>query len=72
MPQLIAPHHIEPGIKKYQGVIDHHLQQLINNAKLEYTPYVFNDGRILLVMPCNLSAFLYANKEELYAKLSLE
>ena len=26
----------------------------------------------LLVMPGNLSAFLYANKEELYAKLSLE
>ena len=48
MPQLIAPHHIEPGIKKYQGVVDHHLQQLINNAKLEYTPYVFNDGRILI------------------------
>ena len=71
MAQLIAPHHIQPGIKKDQGVVDKHLQQIIRNAHLEYTPYRFNDGRILLVMPGNLSAFLYANQEELYSKLSL-
>lgn len=62
---------IEPGIKKYNGKIDAHLVSLIKGARLSYTPYVFNDGRVLLVLPNNTAAFLYADKEALLEALSL-
>lgn len=64
--------HIELGILKYGGVVDVHLQTLIKAAGLEYIPYVFKDGRILLVLPNNMGAFLYSNKENLFSVLKLE
>lgn len=67
----IAAHHIQPGIVKYGGVEDEHLSKLIKSAKLEYIPYVFRDGRILLVLPDKSSALLYANKDVLYQLLDL-
>ena len=67
----VSPDHIEKGITKYGGVIDAHLTSLIKSAGLQYIPYQFNDGRILLVLPNNLAAFLYDDKETLYASLSL-
>ena len=63
--------HIEPGILKYKGEIDKHLQGLIKSAGLNYVPYRFNDGRYLLVLPENLGAFLYADEETVFATLSL-
>ena len=69
--KLIAAKHIEPGIQKYQGEIDIQLHTVIKSAGLNFTPYVFNDGRILLVLPHNMAAFLYPNKEVLYANLNL-
>ena len=67
----IASEHIERGIKKYDGKIDAQLEKLIQAAGLTYTPYLFNDGRILLVLPNSGGAFLYASKEVLYNALSL-
>lgn len=67
----VAHTHIEKGITKYGGVIDSHLASLIKAAGLHYTPYIFNDGRILLVMPNNVAAFLYKDKETLFDALSL-
>ena len=67
----VAPKYIEPGIKKYQGEIDSQLHTVTKSAGLDFTPYVFNDGRILLVLPNNTAAFLYLDKEVLYATLSL-
>lgn len=67
----VAPGHVEKGITKYGGVIDAHLTSLIKSAGLQYTPYLFNDGRILLVLPNNLGAFLYADKDTLFEALSL-
>lgn len=67
----VASKHIESGIKKYKGESDAHLNALLRNAGLNYTSYVFNDGRILLVMPNNLGAFLYADEEALFAAIDL-
>ncbi len=67
----VTSQYIERGIKKYEGVIDIHLQALIQKAKLSYTPYRFNDGRVLLVLPENSCAFLYPSLDILYASLDL-
>ena len=67
----VAQGHIEKGIAKYQGVIDAQLTSLIKSAGLQYTPYLFNDGRILLVLPNNLGGFLYDDREAMFAALSL-
>jgi hypothetical protein len=67
----IAPKHIEAGIAKYGGVIDSHLTSLMKGANLQYIPYLFNDGRILLVMHGNLAAFLYDDKDTLFEAFSL-
>ncbi|MCB0509378.1 MAG: hypothetical protein H6579_03715 [Chitinophagales bacterium] len=68
---IVQSKHIELGIKKYEGQLDKELQSLILSAGYEYTPYVFKDGRILLVLPYNISAILYANKAILFDKLQL-
>ena len=60
------------GIEKYKGKIDEHLQSIVKNAGYEYKTYVFNDGRVLLVLPHEISALLYASKELLYAKLQFD
>ena len=68
---LVARGHIEKGIAKYGGVIDTQLTSLIKSAGLQYTPYQFNDGRILLVLPNSLGGFLYDDRETMFAALSL-
>jgi len=68
----VAQKHIEPGIEKYGGKIDAHLQSLINNAGLAYSAYILRDGRVMLVMPHNISALLYPDKETLLEVLQLE
>jgi hypothetical protein len=67
----VAANHIQAGIKKYKGEPDAHLNAVIRNAGLSYTSFVFNDGRILLVMPDNLGAFLYADQDVLFEALDL-
>jgi hypothetical protein len=68
----VAPEHIQAGIDRYGGVIDLHLPNIIVAAGLHYTPYTFKDGRILLVLPDNLAAFLYIDEQTVYLTLSLE
>lgn len=68
----IAAKHIELGIKKYQGQIDARLNNLLRNAGCSYTPYIFNDGRILLVLPNSVGALLYPNETSVYEALALE
>jgi hypothetical protein len=67
----VASKHIESGIKKYRGEPDAHLNAVIQNAGFNYTSYVFNDGRILLVLPDNIGAFLYADQDTLFEALDL-
>lgn len=67
----VASKHIEAGIVKYKGEIDGHLTSLIKSAGLQYTPYLFKDGRILLVLPNNLGAFLYNDKDTMFEALHL-
>jgi hypothetical protein len=69
---IVQSKHIALGIEKYKGKIDEHLQSIVKNAGYEYKTYVFNDGRVLLVLPHEISALLYASKELLYAKLQLD
>ena len=69
--QLIQSKHIQPGIEKYQGKLDNHLQAIIDKHGYEYKVYIFNDGRVLLVLPQDISALLYASREVLYEKLEL-
>ena len=67
----IAQSHIERGIAKYNGILDGQLVSLIKAAGLQYTPYIFSDGRILLVLPNNLGGFLYDDRGTLFESLSL-
>ena len=67
----VAAKHIEAGIQKYGGVIDDHLAGIVKAAGLQYTPYRFIDGRILMVLPNNLGGFLYRDKNALYELLAL-
>ena len=67
----VASKHIESGIKKYNGIQDIQLNSLIRNAGFDYTAYVFEDKRILLVLPGNTSAFLYADENILFQMLDL-
>jgi hypothetical protein len=67
----VASNHIEAGIKKYGGQVDAHLASLIKSAGLTYTPYLFTDGRILLVLPNNISAILYPDNETFFEQLDL-
>lgn len=68
----VASNHIEAGILKYKGEVHLHLQAVIKSAGFDYTPYAFNDGRILLVLPNNTAAFLYDSEDVLTEALSLE
>ncbi len=63
---------IQPLITAYNGITDVEIERLVKNAKLNYMSYLFEDGRILLVLPHNMGAFLYKDKETLFAALSLE
>ena len=63
--------HIAPGIAKYGGVPDAHINTILTKAGYEYTVYRFKDNRILLVLPGEIAAFLYANEQVLFEKLSL-
>ena len=56
----IASNHIEAGIKKYKGESNARLNALIKNA-----------GRILLVLPDNTGALLYADNDTLFEILDL-
>jgi hypothetical protein len=67
----VAAKHIEAGIVKYKGEPDIRLNSLISSAGFNYTSYVFNDGRILLVLPDNVGAFLYADQETVFKALDL-
>jgi hypothetical protein len=67
----VAVEHIDAGIKKYKGIPDVRLDGLIKSAGLNYTSYVFSDGRILLVMPNKIGAFLYADENILFQTLDL-
>jgi hypothetical protein len=67
----VAHKHIGAGIKKYKGVPDTQLNMLITKAGFNYTSYVFDDGRILLVLPNNIGAFLYEDKETVFKALDL-
>jgi hypothetical protein len=67
----VAAKHIEAGIKKYKGEPDAGLNTLIHNAGFNYTSYVLCDGRILLVLPDNVGAFLYADQETVFKALDL-
>jgi hypothetical protein len=69
---IVQNKHIALGIEKYQGKVDEHLQALVTSAGYEYKTYLFNDGRVLLVLPHEISALLYASKEVLYAKFQLD
>lgn len=74
MPQeviRVKQEHIEKGIQKYNGVLDDELNATIKRHGFDYTVYLFQDGRILLVLPQNISAFLYQSKDHLYDKLDL-
>lgn len=67
----VAGKHIEMGIEKYKGRVDPHIQELLRIAQLSYTPYRFNDGRILLVLPNKSGGFLYSSEQVLFEKLCL-
>jgi|GEM_PF-474069 len=68
----VKAQHIEPTIKKYQGKGNAQLFALLKKAGYNYTPYIFNDGRILLALPYNTCAFLYPNEKVVIEFLRLK
>jgi len=69
---VVQKKHIQAGIERYEGKPDEHLQQVLSHAGYDYKVYRFKDQRILLVLPHEISAVLYANEQVLYNKLSLD
>lgn len=67
----VSSKHVEKGIEKYRGKIDPDLHRIVRSAGLDYVPYLFEDGRVLLVFPNNLGGLLYKGKEHLFASLDL-
>ncbi|MEX0813181.1 MAG: hypothetical protein WD048_13265 [Chitinophagales bacterium] len=67
----VKPEHIEKGIQKYHAERDVELNAIINRHGFDYTVYRFQDGRVLLVLPHNISAFLYKNEDHLFDSLDL-
>lgn len=68
----VSAKNIDRGIERYGGVIDNHLQNLIKSAGLEYTPYKFVDGRILLVLPNKIAGILYPDMDSVIENINLE
>ncbi|MEZ5007945.1 MAG: hypothetical protein R2728_12750 [Chitinophagales bacterium] len=65
----VKSEHIQPGIEKYKGKVDEDLQRHLKNAKLEYIPYVFEDGRVMMVLEMMNTAFLYPSKKAVFNTL---
>ncbi len=57
---VIKKEHLQPGIKKYNGVIDSELKELFSLAGLDVEPYLFRDGRILVIYKGQHNGILYA------------
>ena len=70
--QIITKEHIAPGISKYGGVIDEHLKFVLQSNDLNFIPYKFNDGRIMLVYESEEFAILYSSLEELYEAIACD
>jgi len=68
---VVAKEHIARGIQKYEGKIDDFLTTLSRNTGIQYTVYKFKDNRILLVLPNEVSAILYASEEVFYEHVDL-
>lgn len=66
---LVRGKHIQPGIKKYKGVLDERIQKYIDASPLVYTVYRFEDQRLLLVYGDDLYALLYPNEAALLKEL---
>ncbi len=69
---IVRKEHIEPGIEKYNGRIDSDLEKLFVLSGQEVKPYVFEDGRVLLLYKEQEHGILYASKDVLFSKLDLE
>ena len=65
----VKQEHIQLGIEKYKGVLDEDLGRHLKNAQLDYVPYVFEDGRVLMVLEMMNMAFLYPSKSAVFETL---
>jgi hypothetical protein len=68
---VVKKEHIQAGIEKYKGVIDSELLELLSLSGLNAKPYLFADGRVLLVYQAQDHGILYASKKVLFDKLDL-
>lgn len=69
---IVKKEHIAPGIEKYQGKVDADLEVLFLNSGLEVKPYLFQDGRVLLIYKNQDHGILYSSLETLLKKIDLE
>ncbi len=65
----VKAEHIQPGIEKYKGKLDSELARHLKNAQLDYMPYVFEDGRVLMVLEVMNTGFLYPSKQAVFETL---
>jgi hypothetical protein len=65
----VKKEHIPLGIEKYKGKFDEELARHLKNAKLDYIPYLFEDGRVLMVLEILETAFLYPSQKAVFETL---
>ena len=70
-PIVVHKDHLQRGINKYNGRVDTHIQQLLVHAHIRATPYIFADGRVLLVYDQQSYGILYPTTASFYKRLSL-
>ena len=69
---FVHQRHIKKGLEKYEGKLDEALHRVLQSSDWNYTPYLFKDGRILLVYENELYGLLYENKAALFQHMEEE
>lgn len=69
---LVKEKYIDRAIEKYKGEIDQSLEAVLTNGGLTFTPYVFQDNRVLLVSASKTFGLLYPSKNVLFEFVNLE
>ncbi len=69
---LVQAKHIQLGLEKYGGKESIEIQKHLENINWNYTAYLLEDGRVMLVYPDKSFGILYLNKEFLFQDMEKE
>ena len=69
---LVHSKHIDLGIEKYKGVLSPTIQIHLDNNNWNFTAYLFEDKRVMVVYPGKTFALLYQSEDALYDDMEKE